>query len=375
MSWPFQQEAREALGLTPPEDAFVAAGNIRSFDELHAVLEASRALDAPGSAIRRGLLLERLLRFLSPEYREALDAPQPRIRIPGGAMLSGAGTALPELPLPPAWPAPKGPPVLGPGTRDLAPSLLRRLWPVRDQGGSQTCVGFAAGAALEHMWKPPQAPAPDELSAIFLYNRSRIAGSKAQGAADGATRLEEAQAALAREGICPRVVWPDASDPEQEPALAARAAAEPNRTDATQYWDLDPSKFRRPETGVARAVLDLIEQGRPVAVSLPLFHAPGSAVTNWELRPVVSSGRVSDPQQDWIVAPSGHAVCILGFEHDPSERMGGWFIFRNSVGPDWATSAPQAGRLPSVPEPGYGALSAGHVNDFAWAIFSPLPRP
>lgn len=375
MSWPFLAEAREALDLTPPELAFVEQGNIRSFDELHAVLVESRSLDAPGSPIRRSELLHRLMGFLSPEYRELLDGPQQRIRIVGGVALR-AGAAPPLLPFPPNWPAPKGPPQLGPGAKGLAPPLMTRLWPVRDQGLSQTCVGFAAGAALERMWMRPPAPAPDPLSAIFLYNRSRIGGSKAQGAKDGATRLEEAQAALAREGICPAPAWPDASDPDQEPSLAARAAADPNRTDATQYWDLDPAKFRRPGTGVARAVLDLLEEGRPVAVSLPLFRAPGSALSNWDLQPVAITGRVSDPQQGWEQAPSGHAVCILGYEHDPSERMGGWFIFRNSVGTDWATSAPpKPGITPRVPDRGYGALSAGYVDDFAWEIFSPLPRP
>lgn len=68
----------------------------------------------------------------------------------------------------------------------------------------------------------------------------------------------------------------------------------------------------------------------------------------------------------------GHAVCILGFQPDPNEALGGWFIFRNSLGERWSTDPPILGDVtpPIVPEAGYGAISARHIEEHVYEIFA-----
>jgi len=75
-----------------------------------------------------------------------------------------------------------------------------------------------------------------------------------------------------------------------------------------------------------------------------------------------------------------HAVCILGFQPAPEEALGGWFIFRNSLGLRFAENAPDAARrradgtprTPFVPDNGY-ALSASHLEAHLWEILAPAP--
>jgi hypothetical protein len=64
---------------------------------------------------------------------------------------------------------------------------------------------------------------------------------------------------------------------------------------------------------------------------------------------------------------------VLGFEPDADAPGKGWFIFRNSMGARWATRAPDelSDDPPQVPRPGYGAISAAHVEAHAWELYSP----
>jgi hypothetical protein len=94
---------------------------------------------------------------------------------------------------------------------------------------------------------------------------------------------------------------------------------------------------------------------RPVAVSMLVFKDPVGGRDNWSTLVGRSFGEVLDPPPTSVVS-SGHAVCIVGFRPDPTERLGGFFLFRNSWGPHWGRQA--------QPEPGYGFLSAGQLEDY-----------
>jgi hypothetical protein len=382
MAWPFLEAARAALGLSDAEVEFLRVGAIRSFDEFHAVLVASPSLDAPGSPVRRGELIGRMEAIdsmLSPEYQRALQQPRLSPMVIGGA---GAPTAADDggaLGPPANWPAPLDAQPLGSKPADaanLALPQLRRLWPIRDQEGAPSCVGFATGGAIERAWMPPAAASPDELSAVFLYNRSvrRIPpGRQPPGAAQGASRLEAARAAMLADGICPAALWPDRQAHDAEPSDAAKQAAAPNRTDRLVHFELSPLRVQRPGN-VARIAFDLLSAGLPVAVALPLFRDPRAGPTgdNWNYPYAVTSGKVADRQVGWEELEIGHAVCMLAFQPDPQEPAGGWFIFRNSVGEDWCTS-PNLLVNPRVPARGWGALSATMVNEHAWEMLAVIP--
>jgi hypothetical protein len=380
---PFPAVAAEALRLNPAELAWVRGAAPRGWDALHALLVASAYLDA-GREIRRAALIGLIEAgaYLSDRYRRTIVQPAPKP--PSGGVLRppplNPGQVLNNFP--PKWPAFTRPPVLGADERvDLVGPLLRR-WTLRDQGADGTCVGFAAVAAAERVLVQPGRRVP-RLSAIFLYRRMRALAQKNPsplfmplGFDQGATKLGAAQAVLQQEGVPTEASWPDASALDADPPARVRARA--RKVAPVDYWDLGTAK--RPPA-VARAVLDLLKQGRPVAVSLPVFRPPGSppgSTDNWWLPNVVTDGFVQDPPPDWLSAGAGHAVCILGFRPDPEPELGGgWFVFRNSLGARWATDAPDDSVAdPVVPGRGYGAISARYIERAVWEIMSPaLPPP
>ena len=99
-------------------------------------------------------------------------------------------------------------------------------------------------------------------------------------------------------------------------------------------------------------------------MSVPVFadpRAPGGR-DNWNT-PLSVFGVVMDPVATAVVI-GGHAVCLVGFAPDPAERMGGYFILRNSWGRGWAASAPSEGR--HAPEPGHGQISASYLEAYCW---------
>ncbi|NMJ41853.1 hypothetical protein GWK16_11420 [Roseomonas sp. JC162] len=376
MTWPFLQTAAAELGLQPEQVAFLRDAAIRSYDALHSVLAASPSLDRLSPALERRKLLALLEPMLSDAYRAALAQPQPRIAIPSGARSARDGAVAG----PPAdWPSHNRPVKLGDEPADLLAGGVRGLWGLRDQAAAPTCVGFAAAGAME-LARRTQGQAPPDFSAIFLYNRILARGSQAADAANGATKLTEARQVLADLGICRRADWPDDRPRDDQPSDAALHAAQKERTDAVVSYDLgDPDVVPRPP-GVARTVLDLLRSNppRPVAIALPEFRdqdAPANGPSNWWQDDPVVSGILSDPTPNMVRLDSGHAVCVVGFQTDATEPLGGWFIFRNSMGSRWATGAPDFSRRPVVPGRGFGAISATHVDRHVWEIFSPAARP
>jgi hypothetical protein len=139
----------------------------------------------------------------------------------------------------------------------------------------------------------------------------------------------------------------------------------------------DFKDVKRP-AGIARGIYKLLAAGRPVAIALPEFpRSPGSATTNWNNATSWGSGIVADPPPGLVLhdpdnpAGTGHAVCIVGFQQD-RDRPGGWFLFRNSLGGDWANSVDLTrSNPPHVPAPGYGAISADHIERYCWEMLCP----
>jgi hypothetical protein len=374
----FLELAARELRLTPREVEFLRANPPRSFDAVHALLLASPSLALPRYGLRRDDLLKLVEPYLSPAYRAALAEPPPA-DVPPGATLrrpvaQSAGVIDPGLQPPPKdWPGLGRPVSLGgEGQVDLLKDL-GGPWPVRDQGLAPTCVPYAANAALEYRWaKAGQRPI--RLSSSFLYQRIRARGSASRLADDGGTKLGDVQQVLAAEGVCLETAWEDRNSLDAEPDAAAMADAAARRTTAVGYWDL--GRLKRRWEGSARAVLELLKQGRPVAISIPQFRDPrldDDAPNNWWMPLVRVYGEVMNRQDYMTPAQTGHAVCLIGFQPDPDEKLGGWFILRNSVGLRWGTGLPINGKEdpPRVKARGYGAIAASHIEDCVFEIFSP----
>lgn len=378
----FLRRARAELQLNDQEIALLAKAAIRNFDHLADLLALSPSLsrELERHGVRRDSLLQRLEGLVSPDYREARDAPfAPPPQAPGAA----EPVPRPHLPGAPIRPPPRWPGIgLAPGlAEDPEVPLPKDLldWPVRNQQLRPTCVGFAVASALERARAAPAAR-PEKLSAMFVYQRAlerrrRSLAPQAFAAEAGGTKLGDAAEVLAQEGICGEALWEDDVPLEAEPPAQVFAAAAPNRTPRSFHWDIPFGTPRPPN--VARVVLDLLVDRGAVVIALPVFKDPDApeGLTNWWSPRARRHGIVPDPLLPPWEKVNGHAVCILGFQPDAGEAQGGWFIFRNSVGADWASGAPNrlSRELPQVPARGWGAISARHVEGFCWEIWAP-PR-
>jgi len=270
---------------------------------------------------------------------------------------------------------------------DLVGDARYACWPVEDQRPRQTCVAFAVTACLELLRAKHEANLTP-LSPQYLYWHMRQhpwPGPPPPGWDEGATKLGYANDVLSTYGICraescPYVAYLPVDAPLEgpEPSDVATTEALADRISDSYYVDY-PDPATRP-SGIAQQVYDLLAEQRPVAISLPLFYLnPENLLTTLDNPQTLASGQVCDPPPGAAVPtnpshPStpGHAVCVVGFQPDRDEAIGGWFIFRNSLGLDWADALdPENAHAPLVPVRGYGAISASYVEHCTWEIFSP----
>jgi hypothetical protein len=115
-------------------------------------------------------------------------------------------------------------------------------------------------------------------------------------------------------------------------------------------------------------VIQHLQAGRPVAISLPVYQDPVRLnENNWTTAVGWLYGRVFNPPTQASVI-GGHCVCITGFVPDPNEPNGGHFVIRNSWGPQWGSQAPSPPY--HSPEPGYGEISASYVEGFCWELLT-----
>jgi len=285
-----------------------------------------------------------------------------------------------------------------PTYRDLVEKQRYAHWPARIQGQRQTCIAFAAAACIE-LLRAGDGRRFELLSPQFLYWHMRalaLSVDRPPGWETGATKLADAKDVLIEKGICAWSACPymDRLGPGEpkpvgpEPTREADSAAAENRivevgSEGTFYFNCPDPKRREP--GVAKMVYNLLAKKRPVAIAIPVFYSTRDSLeTNWDNPSTTNSGQVVDPvEPDWtprdpdsqMQFPPGHAVCVIGFQPDDGEPTGGWFIFRNSRGINWAAHIDTENQEPPiVPARGYGAISATYIERYCWEILSPVMR-
>jgi len=243
-------------------------------------------------------------------------------------------------------------------------------WPVRNQAYRGTCVAFAVTAAVERLQSGPQAT-PRDLSEQFLYWGMKEKGADWGRNSDGSS-IGLACYALADYGICGERDWPynpefipgHAGQPGNgNPSYTALAQGKRNRMTGS------PKSFYG-LTGSAAMALAMLQIGRPVAIALPTFSDSASSMySSWSTPVARAYGRILNPPPTARRSGPGHAVCIVGFQPDPYEPLGGYFIFRNSWGTGWASRAPATGHS-YAPAPGYGDVSATFVDKYNWQMLA-----
>ena len=281
-----------------------------------------------------------------------------------------------------------------PASAIMLDAHIAHQWPVRDQFGRGTCVAFATLAAVELSSALGTDMLPERLSEQFLHDvmvqKHPLPAAVAEDLPEGGVLLRQAWHALREHGVIGAEKYPykshifsaveSASLPPEDLARAAQNRIIPlayGTIGKVEHMECGGFDEIEPNGQTAARILGFLQMNRPVAMGVPLFQHP-SGLSNWTLPSAMSSGIVLCPQDanaPVLEGPrsDGHVVCVTGFLPDPNEPMGGWFVFRNSWGLEFASHAtlPSAGI--TARRRGYGVISATHVNAYCWEYLVPGP--
>ncbi len=204
--------------------------------------------------------------------------------------------------------------------------LMDRMPPVKNQGGRGTCVAFGTVALREFLLEDYA-----ELSEQFLY----WACKQLDGIPGPGTYLHTAVSALAEYGVCRASVWPynsyQTDDEGQGPP--------PNEafSDAREHI---LSAVRMVEPGLVTQYKHILA-GAGGAPPMPISFAT-LVFDSWYMSPETHrTGKITMPLPGERPV-SGHAWCVVGYVDDPEVPGGGYFIVRNSWGPEWAADSPES---------------------------------
>jgi len=226
-------------------------------------------------------------------------------------------------------------------------SLLDCCGPVRNQADRGTCVAHAVCAVLECLLKNRDKGLPDQSEQFVYWNAKEHDGDPDE---EG-TFLEVAMPETVVAGACQEHVWP--YNPQKIPGDESQGPPPPEAMkDAAGFR---PAKETELEPRDSAAIRDVLNGGRPVAVSIPVYD-------NWYGNPAVNTlGFIPMPVPNSVLE-GGHAMCAVGFDFDDDFAGGGYFVLRNSWGIAWAPRSPI--------EPGYGVIPFTYIEKYGWEAYS-----
>lgn len=243
-----------------------------------------------------------------------------------------------------------------------------------DQGRRGTCVAFTVMAMYQGM-RVRAGLRPLRLSTQYLYWRTKVADTVHPH--EEGSSLDAALQTLQREGCCleHQLEYSGRHDITQ----AYRIKGHTPRMSPLELKKLARRQrivgYRDVPATVA-AIKAELAQARPVGVGLAMYHLAwynALARSQGEIAlPVLEIGAKSDTLLDTYLG--GHAVALMGYrdnagDEEDSRPGGGYFIFRNSWGEEWAPHNDDA--------PGYGYLPYEYVSRFCVeaAVIDDLPPP
>jgi len=246
------------------------------------------------------------------------------------------------------------------------------LFPAVDQGRRGTCVAFTVMAMFQGMRQKAKMP-PVRLSTQYLYWRTKVSDT-ARPHEEGSS-LSAALHTFQREGCCleHQLEYCDRHDIAQSYRIKGH-------TPRTTHEDLRKLARRQRICGyrgipnTVAAIKAELALDRPVGVGLALYQYA------WYNAIARSRGEIAMPLLDMSAKEDklldtylgGHAVALVGYQDNAGKAEearpgGGYFIFRNSWGEDWAPHNDAAS--------GYGFLPYEYVARFCVeaAVMDDLP--
>lgn len=215
-------------------------------------------------------------------------------------------------------------------------SLCDQYNGVQDQGNVGSCVGFgvegAMRSAIDFMF--PLSPA-------FAYQVAKLMDGNQR---DG-TSLTSCIKGIEKYGLCREATYPYQSDKIYED-IPARIFREAKNIRLVRYQDQKTTDYNLLEWMIG--CLSGVLFDKPLAIAIGVLVYKSSWVTE--------SGKLLEPYPGEKPS-SGHSVTIVGYVFDSSFPGGGYFIFRNSWGSNWA-------RKDTYCPAGYGIMSFQYAAKF-----------
>lgn len=216
---------------------------------------------------------------------------------------------------------------------DLPPAVepLANLPPPAHQGRRNSCVAFTLAAMFQVL-----GGEATDLSEQFIYwackDRDKIPGDVGTSPVVGMEVLKDL-------GVCSEAIWPYKPEPVDNANPGHARPPEPAFTEAkrrriTGYRQLPSKDFRQIKAALA--------EKKPVLIGLPIWEHWTDA---WQARKL---GKVRPPLPGERRG-GGHAMCVVGYRDDASVPGGGYFIVRNSWGPEWGADNADGPGLCHIP--------------------------
>ena len=233
-------------------------------------------------------------------------------------------------------------------------SLIDRFMPpIRHQGQRLTCVAFSACGVAEHkealhLKKPPRA-----FSEQLLHWMCKQADGHPQH--EGSVP-DFAVALLNREGLALKDIWPYRR--ERNPQNPTFHPPPTSALDLNQrHFPVECRMLKNPRD-VERLKVH-IRDGHAIGVAVPVFGDCFDGPL------VIKTGniRAPFPKEE---RTGGHAMILVGYNHDDLFPGGGYFIVRNSWGKGWGKR--------NVFGRGYGTIPFSYIAKHNHSAFIALPN-
>lgn len=224
-----------------------------------------------------------------------------------------------------------------------------KLKPVQSQGSRGTCVAFGTAVVREFV----AGESCPKLSEQYLYY---CAKKRDVGREDlPGTQIKHAVLGLREQGICTDQVWPYNPEPgETEHQGPPPAGAD---ADAKQFIISEGIPVVPDSVDSLRALLAGTSElsGRLISFGVPVFKS-------WYRNPITyRTGRLPMPLPDEEHI-GGHCMTLVGYQDDKDWPGGGYFIFRNSWGEEWASDSEFG--------PGYGTIPYAFIANYCWEAWT-----
>jgi len=215
---------------------------------------------------------------------------------------------------------------------DDCTGLISKMPAIKNQGDRGTCVAFAVLRCFEVLLSDGEQSI--ETSEQFTYwNIKEIDGIEEEGSS-----LEHGISALQKTGVCIEKHCRYRSTRYTQAAYKIKQAGpqpSDNASNDASLRKLQDARILIPTD--VRALQKYLEQGKPVAFTIPIFRS-------WELnRETERIGLVRMRIGEFDPVVEYHAITLVGFAASPKQPGGGYFIFDNSWGTSWASENPHFG--------------------------------